>query len=107
MNGTDRKAIPSEETTLCSIRPLPTILKLYAVNDVLGVDKLAAKLIESLTPCGLDLAFEWAQKEIEWTWLENYVHLKAEVPDGFSACWEENINQHTERRLKDLAAPEA
>lgn len=47
------------------IRPLPKDLKLYTINDILGVDKLAAKLTKSLTQRGLDLAFEWTQKEIE------------------------------------------
>ncbi|KAK5093122.1 hypothetical protein LTR70_004943 [Exophiala xenobiotica] len=80
-------------------RPLPKDLKLYAINDVLGVNKLAAELTRSLTQCGLDLAFEWTQKEIEWTWQGRYYHLEARVPEGFQDCWKENINQSTNFRL--------
>ena len=81
-------------------RPLPKALKLYAINDVYGVDKLAAKLTESLTHRGLDLAFEWTQKEIEWTWEEIYENKRQYTPDGFSTCWYENINKYTDERLE-------
>lgn len=40
-------------------RPHPKELQLYAINDILGVDKLAAALTKSLTQRGLELAFEW------------------------------------------------
>ena len=82
------------------MRPLSKGLKLYATNDVLGVDKLAAKLTKSLTQRGLDLAFEWTQKEIEWTWQERYYHLEARVPERFQNCWRDNINQSTNFRLR-------
>lgn len=82
-------------------RPLPKALKQYAVNDVLGVDKLAAKLTEKLTARGLEPAFEWTQKEVEWTWAEEYEDTEAETPEGFPACWAENINRYTNGRRRE------
>ncbi|KAK5942005.1 hypothetical protein PMZ80_005956 [Knufia obscura] len=80
-------------------RPLPKALKLYAVNDVIGVDKLAAGLTRKLTERGVDLAFAWTQKDIEWTWEDEYENREEKTPRGFDACWNEDINQYTHRAI--------
>ncbi|KAK6372577.1 hypothetical protein LTR64_004495 [Lithohypha guttulata] len=83
-------------------RPLPPILKLYAVNDVRFLHVLAAHLKEHLTAKGLDFAYEWTDKEIKWTWEEDYYedhyptdddpYARACTKDSFSRCWKERIN---------------
>ncbi|KAK5095302.1 hypothetical protein LTS08_008202 [Lithohypha guttulata] len=87
-------------------RPLPQCLKVYAVNDVLFLHILAAKLRENLTTRGLQCAFEWTAKEIEWTWEEEYYedhycmdddpYARACTKYAFGECWKERVNNRQE-----------
>ena len=84
------------------LRPLPACLKTYAIGDVLFLRRLASKLKATLTGRGIELAFEWTMKEIQWTWEEDYHtdhyntdedrFAKAETKMSFSRCWREHIN---------------
>lgn len=86
-------------------RPLQPSLKAYAINDVMFLRRLASKLKLSLTDVAIRHAFEWTQKEIEWTQEEHYYqdhydrnydrYARAKTKPEFAACWDEvvNINQ--------------
>lgn len=45
------------------VRPLPAVFKMYAINDVEYLDRLANRLMKAseMTGQGLQLAFEWTR----------------------------------------------
>ncbi|KAK4905781.1 hypothetical protein LTR66_017780, partial [Elasticomyces elasticus] len=54
-------------------RPLLPALKIYAVNDVLYLDRMYASLTKHMTQIEIRLAREWSTKTTEETWSETWV----------------------------------